>query len=145
MLSFSPVAGIGLPQPLTRRRVCPPPPLVQGVGAHSLAREGLGKISIPTRGHTVHCGTLYIYVCFVAIRILTAQGTVWGELPVRLRPLRPRGGGRRAAGVRRSRFAVSHGVHDGDTARSPARLLPVSRLRDEGATRDTSTVQKRAF
>jgi hypothetical protein len=34
---------LGLPQPLTPRRVCPcppPPPPVLGGGAHSLAREG---------------------------------------------------------------------------------------------------------
>jgi hypothetical protein len=30
------------PNPLTRRRVCPPPP-GSGKGAHSLAREGLGE------------------------------------------------------------------------------------------------------
>ncbi len=33
---------LGLPQPLTRRGVCPPPPVLGG-GAHSLAREGLGE------------------------------------------------------------------------------------------------------
>jgi hypothetical protein len=36
---------LGLSQPLTRRRVCPPPPQppVLRWGAHSLAREGLGE------------------------------------------------------------------------------------------------------
>ncbi len=34
---------LGLPQPLTRRQVCPPhPPILVG-GVHSLAREGLGE------------------------------------------------------------------------------------------------------
>jgi hypothetical protein len=137
-MSFSPVVGIGTPPTPYPAGECAPPPFGSG-GRGTLAGER-GRVPIPTRGHA-----LWYAMYFVVIRIFTAQGTVWGELPVRLRPLRPRGGGRRAAGVRRSRFAVSHGVHDGDTARSPARLLPVSRLRDEGATRDTSTVQKREF
>ncbi len=34
---------LGLPQPLTRTRVCPPPLLVPGGRAHSLAREGVGE------------------------------------------------------------------------------------------------------
>jgi hypothetical protein len=54
VLSFSPVVGIGLPQPLTRRQVCPPP--VPGGGAHSLAREGVGESQFQ-RG-VIHCGTL---------------------------------------------------------------------------------------
>ncbi len=54
---------LGLPQPLTRRRVChPPPPLVPGGGAHSLAREGVGESQFQ-RGD-IHCGTLYIYVLY---------------------------------------------------------------------------------
>ncbi len=48
---------LGLPQPLTRRRVCPPPPLLGG-RAHSLAREGLGDSQF--RRVDIHCGTLYI-------------------------------------------------------------------------------------
>ena len=48
-----------LPQPLTRRRV-PPPPLVPGEGAHLLAREGVGESQI--RRGNIQCGTLYIYV-----------------------------------------------------------------------------------
>ncbi len=59
VLSFSPVVGIGLPQPLTRRRVGPPP-LVPGGGGHSLAREGVGESQF--RRRDIHCGTLYIYV-----------------------------------------------------------------------------------
>jgi hypothetical protein len=42
-----------LPQPLTRRRVCPP---VLGGGAHSLAREGLGESQF--RRGDIHCGVL---------------------------------------------------------------------------------------
>jgi hypothetical protein len=50
---------LGLPQPVTRRRVCPPLPGSGGRG--TLAGErGVGRVPIPTRGHT--CGTLYIYV-----------------------------------------------------------------------------------
>jgi hypothetical protein len=53
---------LGLPQPLARRRVCPPTPTSQvlGGGAHSLAREGLGESQF--RRGDIHCGTLYIYV-----------------------------------------------------------------------------------
>jgi hypothetical protein len=61
VLSFFPVVGIGtLPQPLTRRRVCPLPPLVLGGGAHSMAREVVGESQF--RRGDIHCGTLYIYV-----------------------------------------------------------------------------------
>jgi hypothetical protein len=52
----------GLPQPLTRRWVCPPL-LVQGGGAHSLAREGVGEFQF--RRRDIHCGTLYIYLLSV--------------------------------------------------------------------------------
>jgi hypothetical protein len=51
---------LGLPQPLTRRRVCLPP--VLGGGAHSLAR-GLGESQF-RRGHTLWY-SLYIYTYFV--------------------------------------------------------------------------------
>ncbi len=47
---------LGLPQPLTHRRVCPPPHLVPGGGAHSLAREGVGESQV--RRGDIHCGTL---------------------------------------------------------------------------------------
>ncbi len=130
MLSFSPVVGIGTsPTPYPQANV-PHPLWFKGEG-HTRWRER----ESPNSDEGTYTVVLFICMCFVA------QGTVWGELPVRLRPLRPRGGGRRAAGVRRSRFAVSHGIHDGDTARSPARLLPVSRLREEGATRDTYSTE----
>jgi hypothetical protein len=48
---------LGVPQPLTRRRVCP---LGSGGGAHSLVREGLGESQF--RLGDIHCGTLYLYV-----------------------------------------------------------------------------------
>jgi hypothetical protein len=59
VISFSPV---GLPQPLTRRRVCnpPPPPFGSGGGAHSLAKEGVGESQF--RRGDMHYSTLYIYV-----------------------------------------------------------------------------------
>jgi hypothetical protein len=44
---------LGLAQPLTRRRVCPPPPPGSG-GSGTLAGErGVGRVPIPTRGHTL--------------------------------------------------------------------------------------------
>ncbi len=53
---------LGLSQPLTSRRVCtpPPPPLILGGEAHSLAREGLGESQ--SRRGDIHCGTLYMNV-----------------------------------------------------------------------------------
>jgi hypothetical protein len=50
---------LGLPQPITRRRVCPLPSVLGG-GAHSLAREVVGESQF--RRGDIHCGTLYIYV-----------------------------------------------------------------------------------
>ncbi len=52
---------LGLPQPLTHAgERAPPPPLVPGWGAHSLAREGVGESQF--QGGDMGCGTLYIYV-----------------------------------------------------------------------------------
>jgi hypothetical protein len=51
------------PLPNTHRRVCPPPPLVPGGMAHSLAREGVGESQF--RRGDIHCGTLYVYMYFV--------------------------------------------------------------------------------
>jgi hypothetical protein len=56
--AFSPAVGIGTPQPLTRRRVPPPHPLVPGGGAHSLVREGAGEFQF-LQGD-IHLGTLYL-------------------------------------------------------------------------------------
>jgi hypothetical protein len=61
---------LGLPQPLTRRRVCPPPS-VPGVGPHSLAREGWESPSSDEGTYTV---VLFIYMYFV-ISIVC-----WGEV-----------------------------------------------------------------
>jgi hypothetical protein len=58
---------LGLSQPLTRTRVCPPPhPLVPGGGAHSLAREGVGETQFQ-RGD-IHRGTLYMYVLCAVVQ-----------------------------------------------------------------------------
>jgi hypothetical protein len=58
--AFSPVVGIGTHQPLTRRRVCPPPPFwFRGRG--TLARGKVVWESQYRRGD-IHCGTLYIFV-----------------------------------------------------------------------------------
>jgi hypothetical protein len=59
---FSSRRNLGLPQPLTRRRVCPPPTLVPGGGAHSLAREGVGNSQFRRGTYTV---VLCIYVYFL--------------------------------------------------------------------------------
>jgi hypothetical protein len=56
-LRSSELTELRLPQPLTGRRVCPPPRY--GGGAHSLAREGLGESQF--RRGDIHCGILYIY------------------------------------------------------------------------------------
>ncbi len=58
---FPQSSELGLPQPLTHRRVClPTPHLVPGGGAHSVAREGVGESQF--RRGDIHCGTLYIYI-----------------------------------------------------------------------------------
>ncbi len=55
---------LGLPQPLTRSRVCPPPPPPgSGGGAHSLAREGLGESQFRRRDIVV----FFIYGYFVIV------------------------------------------------------------------------------
>ncbi len=59
---------LGLPQPPTHMRVCPPHPVLGG-GAHSLAGEGVG-VSQFRRGDR-HCGTHYIYVlCVLGISVV---------------------------------------------------------------------------
>jgi hypothetical protein len=59
---FFQLSELGLPHPLSRRRVCHPS-FGSGGGAQSLAREGVGIDSQFRRGD-VHCGTL-IYMYFV--------------------------------------------------------------------------------
>ncbi len=59
VLSFSPDGGIGTPPtPHPQATVPPPPPLVSGREAHSLAREGMGESQF--RRWDIQCGTLYI-------------------------------------------------------------------------------------
>ncbi len=52
---------MGLPQPLTHRRVCPPG---SGGGAYSLAREGLGESQF-RRGDLLYTVVLFIYTYLV--------------------------------------------------------------------------------
>jgi hypothetical protein len=63
---------LGLPQPLTCRRVCPPP---YGLGGgHICWREkGLGESQF--RREDIHCGTLYI-LYFVTVPLLDPPCTV---------------------------------------------------------------------
>ncbi len=55
---YVPASELGLPHPLTRRRVSPP--LIPCRGAHSLAGEGVGGSQF--RRGDVRCGTLYVYM-----------------------------------------------------------------------------------
>ncbi len=41
--SVCPLVGIGTPHPLSRKRVCTPPPPTKGEGTHSPADEGVGE------------------------------------------------------------------------------------------------------
>ncbi len=59
---------LGLLQPLTRRRVCPPPPFRGWKGTLS-GKTGGGRLPIPTRD--IHCGTLYFYKYILCV--LTTQ------------------------------------------------------------------------
>jgi hypothetical protein len=76
---------LGLPQPLTRRRVCPPP-LVPGGGAHALAGErGGGSVPIHTRRHT--CDTLYICcICTLWFKRSTGPKLTGGSTLTRTEP-----------------------------------------------------------
>ncbi len=57
----------GLPHPLTRKQVCPPPFGSGGGGAHSLGDEGVEEYKF--RRGNIHCGTLlYIYTCTLSQR-----------------------------------------------------------------------------
>ena len=61
--TYHPVVGIGTSPPPTRRRVCPPHPLVKGRGGTLAYERGVGGIPIPTREHTqwysVYISTLW--------------------------------------------------------------------------------------
>ena len=60
--SFLQSSELGLPQPLTRRRVYPPPrPVRSGEGGTLAGERGESQFQ---RGD-IHCGTLYIYMYFV--------------------------------------------------------------------------------
>ncbi len=52
-------SALGLPHPLSRRRVCSPTLWSGGEGTLAGGR-GVGGVPISTRGHTVHCGALYL-------------------------------------------------------------------------------------
>jgi hypothetical protein len=54
---------LGLPQPLTHRRVCPPAFWFRGEG-HTCWRERGWSVPIPTRGHTLWY-SLYVHMYFV--------------------------------------------------------------------------------
>ncbi len=60
----------GLPQPLTRRRVCPPPFGSGGRGTLAGERGGV-RVPIPTRGHTLWY-SLYMY--FVTLLVYSSLG-----------------------------------------------------------------------
>ncbi len=80
----------GLPQPLTRRRVCPPSPVLGG-GAHSLAREGLGESQF--RRGDIHCGTFYIYALCGPTKVkygVRSPKFIWAPLYSCTHWLRPR-------------------------------------------------------
>ncbi len=55
---------LGLPQPLTRRRVCPPPLWFRGRDTLACGR-GDGGVSIRTRGQTLWYSR---YICFLCLR-----------------------------------------------------------------------------
>ncbi len=75
MLSFSPVVGIGTPPTPQPQASVPPPSLVPGKGAYTLAGErGGGRVPIPTRGHTLWY-SLYIRTYFV-VKSLPLDGDV---------------------------------------------------------------------
>ncbi len=65
--AFSPAVGIGTPPTPHPQASVPPPPLVPGGGAHSLARDGVGESQF--RWRDIHCGT---HTC-------TVTGTNRGE------------------------------------------------------------------
>jgi hypothetical protein len=69
VLLFLQSLELGLPQPLTRRRLCLPP--VLGGGAHSLAR-GLGESQF-RRGHTLWYS---LYISTVPLRQLITNSPI---------------------------------------------------------------------
>jgi len=53
---------LGLPQPLTRRQMCPPPLHAPGSGGRGTlaGKRGVGRVPIPTRGHKLWYS---LYIC----------------------------------------------------------------------------------
>jgi hypothetical protein len=74
---------LGLPNPLTRRRVCAPPPFgfFFGGGAHSLA----GEEGTQFGREDTHCGTINIYVLCVSSFLGIAVGTKNVPVPTKQR------------------------------------------------------------
>ncbi len=62
---FPQSSELGPPHPLTRRRVCTPPPLVPGGGHTRLRERGWGSPNFDEGDR--HCGTL-VYMYFVIFR-----------------------------------------------------------------------------
>jgi hypothetical protein len=65
-LFFMQVVGIGTPQPLNHRRVCPHPHPHLVPGGHTRLRERGGRVPIPTR--VTYTVVLFIYTYFVGGR-----------------------------------------------------------------------------
>jgi hypothetical protein len=75
---FRKSSELGLPQPLTRRRVCPP--LRSWWEGHIRWREsGVGRVPIPTRGHTCTLVVLFIYTYFVCTLVCAGSVRARGE------------------------------------------------------------------
>ncbi len=73
---------LGLPHPLSRRRVCPPSTLWSGGEGKLACGRGVGAVPIPTRGYPLWC-CIYIYKYFVIWCHAFGALPVRGEWPVR--------------------------------------------------------------
>ncbi len=85
MLVFLQPSELGLPHPLSRRRVCPPFGSGGGGGAHSLA--GVGIVPIPTRGQTLKYSR--------CLCTLWLGGTSSGNCWIKMKGRKKRGGRRK--------------------------------------------------
>ncbi len=67
MLSVSPVVGIGTPSTPHPDASVPPPPPPFGSGRRgTLAGErGVGRVPIPTRGHSLWCSYMYVLCDYI--------------------------------------------------------------------------------
>jgi hypothetical protein len=72
LIFFSSRRNWNSPQPLTRRRMCPPPFGTGGRGTLAGVR-GSGRVLIPTRGHTLWY-SIYIYIFCVYDHLCRATG-----------------------------------------------------------------------